>query len=153
MSESITYSRIRKAISTGVPQGCVSTPVLFTLYLWHTSILTLGCWCGWQSLCAGKIQAAVSGTGCYEGDGENEKLSPQAVYEQCVRRQAQRVLQDVSQSDFELLPSGKRYRLPKCRFNRTRTHFYQAPKWLLSLRECIWPQDCAITWCSKLLLI
>ena len=51
--------------------------------------------------------------------GRTDKLSLQSIYEQSVLRQAQRVsdLSQIPQTDYELLPPGRRYRIPKCKFN------------------------------------
>ena len=52
--------------------------------------------------------------------GRTDKLSLQSIYEQSVLRQARRVVSDPShilQMEYELLPSGRRYRIPKRKLN------------------------------------
>ena len=58
--------------------------------------------------------------------GRTEKLSLESIYDQSVLRQAQRVLSDPSHilhMEYELLPSGRRYRIPKCKLNRFKHSF------------------------------
>lgn len=87
-----------------------------------------------------------------------EKFSLQSIYEQSVLRQARRVLLDPSnilQTEYELLPSGRRYRIPKTKLNRFKYSFVptsikilnQNFKYICMLRN----GKCAITWCFCLL--
>lgn len=58
--------------------------------------------------------------------GRTEKLSLQSIYEQSVLRQARRVLSDPSHilhAEYELLPSGRRFRIPKTKLNRYKYSF------------------------------
>ena len=86
--------------------------------------------------------------------GRTDKLSLQSIYEQSVLRQAQRVLLDPShilQTEYELLPSGRRYRIPKCKLNRFKYSFI--PTSIKMLNRSVRPGKCAITWCSVFLLL
>ena len=58
--------------------------------------------------------------------GRTDKLSLHSIYEQSVLRQAWRVLLDPShilQTEYELWPSGRRYRIPKTKLNRFKYSF------------------------------
>ena len=55
--------------------------------------------------------------------GRTEKLPLQSIYEQPVLRQAEKFLSDqthVLHTEYQLLPSGRPYRVPTCKLNRLR---------------------------------
>ena len=58
--------------------------------------------------------------------GRSEKLPMQSIYEQSVLRQAEKILSDqthILHTEYQLLPSGRRFRVPTCRLNRFRNSF------------------------------
>lgn len=58
--------------------------------------------------------------------GRKDYQSLQTLYDQSVLRQAQRILTDPSHilyAEYELLPSGRRFRVPHCKLNRFRKSF------------------------------
>ncbi len=58
--------------------------------------------------------------------GRTENSSLQSIYEESVLRLAQRALSDpahILNSEYQLLPSGKRYRAPLCKLNRFKHSF------------------------------
>jgi len=58
--------------------------------------------------------------------GVKNYLPPQKIYEQSVIRQAQKIVSDpthILHPEFQLLPSGRRFRVPKCRLNRYKNYF------------------------------
>lgn len=55
--------------------------------------------------------------------GRPEKLSLQSIYVRPVLRQARRILSDLSHMEYELLPSGRRYTIPKCKLNCFKNSF------------------------------
>lgn len=60
----------------------------------------------------------------------NEYLNPQVLYENCVLNQVERIVNDPTHflfPHYELLPSGRRYRVPKCRLNRYKRSFVPVP--------------------------
>ena len=53
-------------------------------------------------------------------------LTPQAIFEQTVVRQAKNIISDPSHvlnSEYELMRSGRRYRMPQCKYNRFKHSF------------------------------
>ena len=53
-------------------------------------------------------------------------MTPQAIFEQTVVRQAKNIISDplhVLNSEYELMRSGRRYRMPQCRYNRYKHSF------------------------------
>lgn len=63
--------------------------------------------------CLVKIAMNIAGKGEYE--------ARQLLYEQPVLREAHKILADplhILNTEYELLPSGRWYRLPMCRYNR-----------------------------------
>ncbi len=58
--------------------------------------------------------------------GRNEYQPLQSTYEQSVLQRAQRILTDpthILHLEYELLPSGRRYRVPHCKLNRFKNSF------------------------------
>ncbi|XDV21520.1 hypothetical protein PO909_026611 [Leuciscus waleckii] len=58
--------------------------------------------------------------------GRKEILSLESLYEQSVLREAHKIVVDplhVLYTEYELLPSGRRYRFPMCRYNRFKKSF------------------------------
>ncbi len=58
--------------------------------------------------------------------GVKQHPTPQALFEEIVTRQAQQIISDpthVFHSEYQLLPSGRRFRVPKCRLNRFKNSF------------------------------
>ncbi len=58
--------------------------------------------------------------------GVKQHPTPQALFEETVTRQAQKIISDpthVLHSEYQLLPSGRRFRVPKCRLNRFKNSF------------------------------
>lgn len=58
--------------------------------------------------------------------GKREYQPLQSLYDQSVLRPAQRILADpahVLYSEYNLLPSGRRYRVPRCKLNRFKNSF------------------------------
>ena len=58
--------------------------------------------------------------------GRTENSSLQSIYEESVLRLAQRASSDsahILNPEYQLLPSGKRYRTPICKFNRFKYSF------------------------------
>lgn len=59
--------------------------------------------------------------------GRSLPLSPQEIFDQAAFKQGQRLANDpthILQDQFELMPSGKRYRVPHCRLNRYKTNLF-----------------------------
>lgn len=59
--------------------------------------------------------------------GVSELTSLQDMYEQEALRCAKQIVRAVSHvlhKEYELLPSGKRFRVPYCRLNRYKNYFY-----------------------------
>ena len=53
-------------------------------------------------------------------------MTPQAIFEQTVVRQAKNIISDPSHvlnSEYELMRSGRRYRMPQCKYNRFKHSF------------------------------
>ena len=53
-------------------------------------------------------------------------MTPQAIFEQAVVRQARNIVSDplhVLNSEYVLMRTGRRYRMPKCRYNRYKHSF------------------------------
>ena len=53
-------------------------------------------------------------------------ITPQAIFEQAVLRQARNILSDPSHvlyPEYQILQSGRRYRIPRCRYNRYKNSF------------------------------
>ena len=58
--------------------------------------------------------------------GKNDYQTLQSIYEQTVFRQAQRIVTEPSHIlhlEYELLPSGRRYRVTTCKLNRFKNSF------------------------------
>ncbi len=58
--------------------------------------------------------------------GVKEHLSLQSISEQSIIKQAQKIVSDPThtlQSEFQLLPSGRRFRVPRTRLNRYKHSF------------------------------
>ncbi len=58
--------------------------------------------------------------------GVKQHPTPQALFEETVNRQAQKIISDpthVLHSEYQLLPSGRRFRVPMCRLNRFKNSF------------------------------
>ncbi len=58
--------------------------------------------------------------------GVKQHPTPQALFEETVTRQAQKIISyttHVLYSEYQLLPSGRRFRVPKCRLNHFKNSF------------------------------
>lgn len=58
--------------------------------------------------------------------GHDEYFNPQVLYENCVLNQVEWIVNDPTHfwfPQYQLLPSGRRYRVPKCRLNRYKKSF------------------------------
>lgn len=58
--------------------------------------------------------------------GVKEHFSSQSIYEQATLQQANKIVCDPSHilhGEYELLPSGRRFRVPHCRLNRFKNSF------------------------------
>ena len=58
--------------------------------------------------------------------GRKEYKPIQSLYEQAVRKQAERITADSLHPlfpEYELLPSGRRFRVPRCKTNRLKLSF------------------------------
>ena len=58
--------------------------------------------------------------------GKRDYQTLQSIYQQTVFRQAQRIVNDpfhILHSEYDLLPSGRRYRVPHCKLNRFKNSF------------------------------
>ncbi len=58
--------------------------------------------------------------------GVKEQTPLQIIYEQATLRQANKIVCDPSHvlyTEYELLPSGRRFRAPRCRLNRFKNSF------------------------------
>lgn len=58
--------------------------------------------------------------------GVRQHPSLQSTYEQAVRRQANKIITDPSHAlhtEYQLLPAGRRFRVPRCRLNRFKNSF------------------------------
>ena len=61
--------------------------------------------------------------------GVKEQVSSQTIYDQATLQKAYKIINDPSHilhSEFELLPSGRRFRVPHCRLNRFKNSFIPA---------------------------
>ena len=58
--------------------------------------------------------------------GVKNHSSLQSIFEQATLRQANRIISDPSHvlhDEYELLPSGRRFRVPRCKLNRLKNSF------------------------------
>lgn len=72
--------------------------------------------------------------------GQKDYPSIQSLFEQCVLKEAKRILSDPSHvlfSSYELLPSGRRYRIPRCKLNRFNNSFVPVSIRLLNLEQWV----------------
>lgn len=66
-------------------------------------------------------------------------ITPQAIFEQSVIRQARKIVSDhdhVLNPEYKLLHLGRRYRVPRCRYNKYKNSFIPVSIKLIN-EECV----------------